>query len=72
MRSGGTLCLLGALKYLLSDDAQASEIRKKFVFIVIPVLSVDSVKTGYTGWQVDAKASNFFSLAPLSFITTKN
>ena len=38
----------GLINYLLSDDEEAREIRKKFVFKIIPMLNPDGVILGNT------------------------
>lgn len=36
----------GLLEFLLSDEADAAELRQKFVFLVIPMLNPDGVIYG--------------------------
>jgi hypothetical protein len=62
--AGGTLMLLGAVRYLLSDDAMAREIRKKFIYVVVPILSRDGAKIGATNWPLQKDNGNYLYLPP--------
>lgn len=67
--SGGTLVMAGALRYLLSDDTMAKEIRKKFTFVFLPLLARDGVKMGSTNWPASEKGTvvEYFSY-PSTFL----
>ena len=55
----GTLAILGAIKYLLSDDPMAQEIRKKCLYVVVPIFSRDGAKIGATNWPLKNDNSKF-------------
>ena len=57
--AGGTLGCWGALRYLLSNDAEASEIRKKFTYLFMPMFGRDGVKIGHTNWPLDPEGRNY-------------
>ena len=56
--AGGTLGCWGALRYLLSDDPEAVQIRKKYVYLIMPMFSRDGVKLGSTNWPTDKEGKN--------------
>ena len=56
--AGGTLACWGALKYLLSDDPEAVQIRKKYIYLIVPMFSRDGAKLGSTNWPMDKDGKN--------------
>ncbi|GJM64297.1 M14-type cytosolic carboxypeptidase [Persicobacter diffluens] len=48
----------GLIKYLISDDARAAQIRKKFIFKVIPMMNPDGVFFGTTRYNMSMRDMN--------------
>ncbi len=69
--AGGNVALLGALRYLLSKEPSAVEIRKRFVYLFMPLFSRDGVKIGATNFPLDAKGDNFVYFPP-NFLNNEN
>ena len=62
--ANGTLATLGAVRYLLSDDPMAKDIRKKCVYLVVPILSRDGAKIGATNWPLVKDNSDYRYFPP--------
>jgi len=69
--ANGTVVLMGALQYLLSNDPQAAEIRKHTIYKFLPILSRDGTKIGHTNWPLD-KEGNKFVYIPSQFVRNTN
>lgn len=59
---GGTWAVEGVRRFLLSDDPVAVELRRRTVFYLFPILSVDGVAMGATNYPLNEDNSNYVYL----------
>lgn len=50
--TGGSLALMGATRFILSDDPVAVELRKRYLFWIMPIFTVDGVHMGHTNYPI--------------------
>lgn len=62
--SNGTVVVMGAMHYLLSDDPEAAQIRKHIIYKFLPVFSRDGAKLGSTNWPMSADGSKIVYIPP--------
>jgi hypothetical protein len=51
--TGGSLALMGALRFVLSNDPVAAALRRKYIFWVLPIFSQDGVHMGHTNYPIN-------------------
>lgn len=55
----GSLATMGIIRFLLSDEPLAAELREKFIFYIIPIFSLDGNHIGSTNYIRDAKGTSY-------------
>ena len=62
--ANGSVVVMGAMHYLLSDDPEAAEIRKHMIYKFLPIFSRDGTKLGNTNWPLTSDGSKFVYIPP--------
>jgi hypothetical protein len=55
----GSLSTMGITRFLLSDDPLAVEMRQRFIFYIIPVVSLDGNHIGSTNYILNSSGSSY-------------
>ncbi len=62
--ANGSVVVMGAMHYLLSNDPEAAEIRKHVIYKFMPVFSRDGTRLGGTNWPTNADGTKFIYIPP--------